>query len=202
MIDWFTGLRGGLDDEHVLLADVVQDAGRRCSRSRTGRPRPGPARCRGSGRSSGPAPGWRCRGRSRTGPRTRPPPVRRTRRVTRRSPPSGPPRPVASGSSLSPMPARSASPGRNAAIADDPVALGQAHDDHAARARRVAVDRVRLGPDDLAAGRDQDELLVALGDLLDGRDDAGLACPRARSAGRPGRRGACGGTRSSATRLP
>ena len=26
MIDWFTGPRGGLDEEHVLLADVVQDA--------------------------------------------------------------------------------------------------------------------------------------------------------------------------------
>ena len=39
---------------------------------------------------------------------------------------------------------------------------------------RVAVDRVRLGPDDLAAGRDQEQLLVLLGDLLDGRDDAGL----------------------------
>ena len=25
MIDWFTGLLRGLDDEHVLLADVVQD---------------------------------------------------------------------------------------------------------------------------------------------------------------------------------
>ena len=41
--------------------------------------------------------------------------------------------------------------------------------------RRVAVDRVGLGADDLAAGADQDELLVRLGDLLDRGDVAGLA---------------------------
>ena len=41
--------------------------------------------------------------------------------------------------------------------------------------RRVAVDRVGLGPDDLAAGADEEELLVLLGDLLDGGDVAGLA---------------------------
>ena len=53
--------------------------GRRCSRSRTRRPRPDRAPTRASARSSGPAPGWRSRGRSRTGPRTRRPPVRRRR---------------------------------------------------------------------------------------------------------------------------
>ena len=41
--------------------------------------------------------------------------------------------------------------------------------------RAVAVDAVRLGPDDLAAGADEQQLLVALGDLLDGGDGAGLA---------------------------
>jgi hypothetical protein len=72
------------------------------------------------------------------------------------------------------MPSRSASPGRNAAIAGDTVALGEAHDDHATRLRGVAVDRVRLGADDLATLGDEDQLLVLLGDLLDGGDRAGL----------------------------
>ena len=80
------------------------------------------------------------------------------------------------------MPSCSASPARNAAIADDPVALGQAHDDDAAGARRVAVDRVGLGPDDLAAGADEEQLLVLLGDLLDGGDVAGLAALEADQA--------------------
>src|SRR5262245_38339822 len=57
---------------------------------------------------------------------------------------------------------------------DDAVAFGEAHHDHAAGAGRVAIDRGRLGPDDLAAGRDQQELLILVGDLLDGGHRAGL----------------------------
>src|SRR5262245_10555481 len=56
----------------------------------------------------------------------------------------------------------------------DAVAFREPHHDYAAGARRVAVDRIRVGPDDLAAGRNEQELLVFLGDLLDRRDDAGL----------------------------
>ena len=73
------------------------------------------------------------------------------------------------------MPSLLRQPGAEGGDAHDPVALVEAHDDHAAGARRVAVDRVRLGPDDLAAGADQQQLLVGLGDLLDGGDVAGLA---------------------------
>src|SRR6185369_5403444 len=65
-------------------------------------------------------------------------------------------------------------PGAERGDRHDAIALGEAHDDHAAGVRRVAVDRVRLGPDHLAAGADQEELLVLLGDLLDGRDEARL----------------------------
>src|SRR4051812_26469942 len=57
----------------------------------------------------------------------------------------------------------------------DPIAFGEAHDDHAAGVRRVAVDRVGLGPDDLAVGRDEEQFLVLIGDLLDRRDITGLA---------------------------
>src|SRR6185295_5107583 len=59
--------------------------------------------------------------------------------------------------------------------ADDAIALVQAHHDHASRVGRIAIHRVQLGPHDLPLGRDEDELLVHLGDLLDGRHDAGLA---------------------------
>ena len=38
-------------------------------------------------------------------------------------------------------------PGSEGRDRDDAVALGEAHHDHPAGARRVAVDRVRLGPD-------------------------------------------------------
>src|SRR5262245_17091992 len=65
-------------------------------------------------------------------------------------------------------------PGPERGDRHDPVALGEPHDDHAAGAGRIAVDRVGLGPDDLAARRDQQELLVLLGHLLDGRHHAGL----------------------------
>ena len=41
--------------------------------------------------------------------------------------------------------------------------------------RRIAVDGVGLGADDLAAGGDEEELLVLVGDLLDGGHVAGLA---------------------------
>ena len=58
---------------------------------------------------------------------------------------------------------------------DDAVAFGETHDDDAAGARRVAVDRVGFGPDDLTAGADEQELLVLLGDLLDGGQVPGLA---------------------------
>ena len=48
--------------------------------------------------------------------------------------------------------------------------------------RRVAVDGVGLGPDDLAAGADEEQLLVLLGDLLDRGDVAGLAALEADEA--------------------
>ena len=49
MIDFWTGRAGRLDQEDVVLADVVEDLARRCSRWRTRRPPTSPARRRGSG---------------------------------------------------------------------------------------------------------------------------------------------------------
>ena len=65
-------------------------------------------------------------------------------------------------------------PGPERGDADDLVPGVEAHDDDAAGPGRVAVDGVRLGPDHLAAGADEEQLLVLLGDLLDGGHVAGL----------------------------
>ena len=63
-------------------------------------------------------------------------------------------------------------------MADDRVAVGEAHDDDAAGARRVAVDRVasRSGST-WPSARDEQQLLVLVGDLLDGRDDRRSCVP-------------------------
>jgi len=65
-------------------------------------------------------------------------------------------------------------PGPECGDAHDPVAGVQSHDDHAAGSGRIAVDGVRLGPDHLAPGADEKQLLVLLRDLLDGRHVARL----------------------------
>src|SRR6185369_16703600 len=65
-------------------------------------------------------------------------------------------------------------PGPERRDRDDAVALVHPHRDDAAGLGVLAVDRRDVGPDDLAAGADQEELLVLLRDLLDGRDVAGL----------------------------
>ena len=67
---------------------------------------------------------------------------------------------------------------------------------------RVAVDRVRLGPDDLAAGADEEQLLVRLGDLLDRGDVAGLAALEGDEPDALAAAVLAPGTRSAATRLP
>src|SRR5213080_4130650 len=54
------------------------------------------------------------------------------------------------------------------------VAIVEAHDDHAACARAVAVDALDVRAHDLAALADEQELLIVLIDELDGGDAAGL----------------------------
>ena len=124
------------------------------------------------------------------------PPVDRTRRSSDSAAP-GPPRTdgrrrpgPASGPPLSSLSRPSANPGRKAAM---PTTRSPSFRRMTITPRAcggVAVDGVELGPDDLALGRDQDELLVELGDLLDRRHERRSCGPRARSGARPGRRGA------------
>ena len=76
MIDWLTGWRRRLDEEDVLLADVVEDLDEDVLVRELEDLGLAATRCPGSGRSSGRGPGSSCRGRSRTGPRTRRPPDR------------------------------------------------------------------------------------------------------------------------------
>ena len=87
-----------LDDEDVLLADVVQDLDEDVLVRELEHLGLARLRCRDSARSCAPVPGSRCRGRSRTGPRTRVPPlVRRSPRSSSPtaggSVPPGPPAP-------------------------------------------------------------------------------------------------------------
>ena len=59
-----------------------------------------------------------------------------------------------------------------------------------------------VGPDDLAAGADEDELLVLLGHLLDRGDVPGLATLEADQPHALADRGACARNSASGTRLP
>jgi hypothetical protein len=71
-------------------------------------------------------------------------------------------------------------PGAEGGDPDHLVPGVEAHDDDAAGLGRVAVDGIGLGPHDLAAGADEEELLILLGDLLDRGDVAGLLALRGR----------------------
>ena len=113
-------VRGRLDEEHVLLADVVEDLDEDVLVGELEHLGLAAAPCRDSARSCARAPGWRCRGRSRTGPRTRaPPPVGRRRWSPSRAAARGRPdrdRP-SRGRHRRPCRRVSASPARNAAMA-------------------------------------------------------------------------------------
>ena len=67
-------VRRRLDEEDVLLADVVEDLDEDVLVRELEDLGLARTPCRDSARSCAPARGWRCRGRSRTGPRTRAPP--------------------------------------------------------------------------------------------------------------------------------
>ena len=172
MIDWFTGRQVGWIEEDVLLADVVQDLHEDVLVGEREDLRLAEGHAEVAADLARRGPGWRSRCRRRTSRSTRAPPPRRTPSCERRIAPGARPR-------LGAVIVAHASPLRQpfaeGGDADHPIALVEAHRDDAARTRRVAVDRVRLRPHDLAGGADEEQLIVGLGHLLDGGDTPRLA---------------------------
>src|ERR1035437_9738264 len=134
------------------------------------RPRRVRDRCRRSGRYFAPTPGWHSRCRRRTCLIAKPTAGRRSRSlgllairrwggsvwgIVRYGPPLR-------------------QSGSESSDANDLVVAIEPHDDDAAGLRRVAVDSVGVRPNHLSVGTDQQQLLVLLGDLLDGGHLSGL----------------------------
>ena len=206
------GRAGGLDQVHVVLADVVQDLHEDVLVGELEHLDPTQGHVQVEPDLARPAPDWRCPRRGPASPS--PDPGRRSEGAhAGRSPGVVPSRgcPVPARHRRHParrrhsrsMPRCSASPARNTAMpATSSPSLRRITMTPACGAA-VAVDALDIRAHDLPAGADEQQLLVGLGRRARRRPRCRSWTLRARSAARPGHPGAWSGSASaSSTRLP